>query len=389
VEQFESLTDPTVFGNNPRTPVTLHKNVKDETAFAGRLAEAVLPRLRYAGPKSGLLVASVGTKQYQASPLLPVNTYDVKMGGVKPTKLELAAGDRLLLQLTAAGGNPRLGVPAFAHEFAGRSAARIPTRGSDGGGEPVFLTLPQVSAVTSPKVQTVDLKLTAALERPVPAGGTTLRLLRPRLAWFDVTAADGKPPPYLRVENRADGPVAPVWDLTLPDWDENRSSATGTATVRPPVVSGYWIDDLPAPAGAGDLDLGDFAPAERALRDRKAYPGAGGADRLRGAEVVEENGQKHLLVRWDYDQPGQPVFARVTGWKKPVEERHRYYDASTRYTVRFGPLTADDLKAKVRLELYTVADLRKAGTGVSIPFPDRLPVGPAAAMPAELLLPAR
>lgn len=384
VEQFGSLqADP---DRDPGTTFKLYDQIKNREAFARELAEAVLPRLRYTGPKSGLLIASVGIKQYQASPLLPANTYDVKMGGVKPTRLELAAGERLLLQLTAAGGNPRLGVPAFAHEFATRSGTRMPTRGSEAGGEPVYLTLPQVSAVTSPKVQTVDLKLAAALERPVPAGSAVLRQPRPRLAWFDVTTADGKPPAFLRVENRADGPVAPVWDLTLPDWDENRSSSTGTATVRPPTVSGYWLDEWPAPAGAGDLDLGDFEPSLRALQDRKAYPGGGGADRFRGAALSDD--KKYLTVWWDYDQPGRLVFARVTGWKAPVEERHRYYDASTRYTVRYGPLTPDHLK-KVRLELYTADDLRKTGRGVTIPFPDRLPVGPEATMPPELLLPAK
>jgi hypothetical protein len=381
VEQFGSLeADP---DRDPGTTFKLYDQIKNREAFARELSQAVLPRLRYSGPKSGILTASVGTNQYGASPLLPPDWYDVKTGGVKPSRLNLTAGDRVLLLLTAAGGNPRLGVPAFAHEFAARSASRILTRGSEGGGEPVYLTLPQVSAVTSPKVQTVDLKLAAALERPVPAGSPTLHQPRPRLAWFDVTAADGKPPAFLRVENRADGPVAPVWDLTLPDWDENRSSSTGTATVRPPVVSGYWVDDLPAPAGAGDLDLGDFEPSVRALQDRKVYPGGGGADRFRGAALSDD--KKYLTVWWDYDQPGRLVFARVTGWKKPVEERHRYYDASTRYTVRYGPLTPDHLK-KVRLELYTADDLRKAGRGVTIPFPDRLAVGPAATMPAELLL---
>jgi hypothetical protein len=83
------------------------------------------------------------------------------------------------------------------------------------------------------------------------------------------------------------------------------------------------------------------------------------------------------------------VFLRAAGWKRPVGEKHSYFDRHGRYTAEFGPLTAEDVETRVSLELYAVDDLRKHAADdrrkVELPgdanatelrLPDRLKMNP-------------
>src|SRR5207249_68723 len=72
---------------------------------------------------------------------------------------------------------------------------------------------------------------------------------------------------------------------------------------------------------------------------------------------------KYLTVRLGYPEPGKPVFVRpgaLKGTEQPyaLYEKHQYFDAVGRYTARFGPITDEDRKYPVVLEIHSITDLK-------------------------------
>ena len=69
-----------------------------------------------------------------------------------------------------------------------------------------------------------------------------------------------------------------------------------------------------------------------------------------------------------------------------LHERHVYYDAQSRYTVRFGPLFDTDPNREVTLDLYAVASLKEASAKAGRSVTVRPPAGrlESFGMPQEL-----
>ena len=413
LKQFEVLTRPEHFREPPRTPARLWAGVRDSKSLAERVTQAMVPvvgfqRVPEAGgagqfgrvpvtiPRQG---GDQGEGFYKPTPPLKYGVYDL-WGLRTPQKLQLATGDRVLLRARQQGDSFDLAIPPLAFETADRlNLPRETTNGPGGGG--VYLTIPEVTV--EGKVGHCHLKMTATLE---PVGGSRpgelQQVPRPLFAWFDVAYADGKPAePGLRrglvVVNRGgaekqDGArlAVPAWDLTATQWDVNRSKT------RRPAVSAYWVENPPDPVAKYPIELAN--PEQSAGR----LPKVVGAELI--SVTVEEMADpefaagKYLTVRLKYAEPGKPVFLRPGKLKGPEQrslltERHLYWDGLGRYTARFGPLTPDDLKGAVDLELFPVAELkdraRNTGREVTIRFRDDAAL-PDIRLPDELRLePAR
>lgn len=372
VKQFEVLEDPEQFRAAGRSPAKLYPGVKSANDLADRLREAILPRVNYIREETvrgktaaARLPVSLRKRDgiWRPSPPLEPGVYN--LWGLRATqKLDLAPGDRVVLQARRLDGKLDLFTPPMAADLIEPVGWK-----RDGDDKPaVFLTVPQFGV--KDRSQWCDLQFVTTLESGGNrVGEAYLRQPRPLFAWFDVTPVDGKPTglnPSVRIENLP-GLFAPAWKLDVARWDGVQ------AEPKPPAIRGFWVHQWPAQPG-GIIPLNGlqnpdqaFAAAEKNLTVSGIPVSLAG---LSVEELFTESGQsrgKYLTVRLGYGAPGKMVLVRpgnLKGTKQAqlLEERHLYFDAASKYTARFGPLTEEDLANRLELQVYSVDEVKKLVT---------------------------
>ena len=377
-DQFESVQLPEQFLDPPRTPAKLYKDIKSGSDFAAKLKAAVLPRVNYFNTKLQAKheVTLPGENIYRTSPALERGVYTL-FGLGSPQKLQLLEGDRVLLRARAHENNLLLSIPAAVYDLPSDPVYERLVRSPAGG---LHLSIPKF-AFGRETATGRDLSMLATLEpRPNPKTQELLLAPRPLFAWFDVTYADGMPAnpllsPRVRIANRP-GTISPTWTVDLFDWDRNRG---GAETIRKPAIDAYWLEGKPPVLTTYSVDMKNLARSQANLRKSAS-------DRGETVELVElaietEGPNKFLAVRLRYAKSGEYVFLRPGGWQDKdakvvkLPEQHSYYDAHSRYTARFGPLSPEDFDSTQLLELFSVASLRnharKAELGAKLTFPER------------------
>ncbi len=394
-KQFEVLRQPDRFRDPPGVPAQLWPGIHDANALADLCRRAMLPQFPYSGEKrlADRIEATIPEEGVvrATTPVQP-GVYDL-WGLRGPQALQLRPGDRVLLQARRDKPNERfeLYLPTYGYEIAqkeGRpynSTGNAATAGIRG-------TIPALKLVNGSNY--ADLNAVMTLE---PIGerkaANLLEVTRPQFVWFDANYDDGKPAekglnPCIKIENRS--PTwAPAWNLTVSRW---APAGADLKTVRHPALTGYWLDGFPLAAASFPVNLNDLTGSWDRLEKFRTV-------RVRDTDVALLSISReqysapglpdgvYLTVRFKYGKPGEFVFLRPGNLKGPnqpyvLHERHVYYDAQARYTVRFGPLFDTDQNKDITLDLYSVADLKEASAKASRSVEVRLPVGP---LPTHIL----
>ncbi|HEV3436259.1 MAG TPA: vWA domain-containing protein, partial [Gemmata sp.] len=399
LKQFEVLRRPEQFRDPPRTPGQLWPGVREAKALAELCRGAMLPQFPYSSGKqlADRLEATVPEEGVlRTTPAIEPLVYDL-WGLNGPQAIQLRPADRVLFQARRRDDAFELFLPPYAYETATKANPPRPraTTGTAATGG-ILGTIPELTGVSGSN--DTGLSLTVTLE---PSGerraANLLEVTRPKFVWFDVAYEDGKPAPYVGIENRS--PVwAPAWNLNLARWEPG---GTALSKVRHPVVSGFWLDGFPVPDAGYPVNLNDLPGSlerlekVRTVRVRDCDVNLLSVTREEYSDSSLPKGE-YLTIRMKYGKPGELVFVRpgnLKGTKQPytLYERHVYYDAQTRYTARFGPIFDTDLNKDITLDLYAVAGLREASVRSSRSVTVRFPAGELETlkMPQELTVPPR
>jgi hypothetical protein len=362
-------------------------NVTTANALAAALRQATLPRLFYRKEETAqgnkqtsiLRVSLPREKLIQSTPNLDPSVYEL-YGLRASQKLQLEPGDRLLLWTQARDRSFDLVLPA--HAYLKADTLGFPRATAEAGPKSgVHLTIPQLEIPVGNNVS-CSLNFTATLEpRGTQGDGPVLKQTRPLFAWFDVRHGEGKPLPDLsprvRIVNKP-GLIAPAWAISVDRWDRNQ------ATARLPQVTALWVEAKPGNSARFPLPHLENLD-EQFEKMPKTATLDGESIKLVGLTLEEIQNHvslpegKYLTVRVQYGTPGKPVFLRPGSLKGTrqaylLSEQHLYYDSQARYTARFGPLMPAELADALTLELYSVAEIRKAaeqsGRAVTIRVPN-------------------
>jgi hypothetical protein len=369
-DQFEFLeTAPEL---QDRGRFRLIPKVKSGADFANQMAQAVMPRVRYKSDRHrGVMVASrkdeadADKVAYNPTPPLKPGSFTLTDGVHKLPLVQLDAGERVIVRAVRHGEKIHLTRPPLAYELAKAEKWRMAEAGN------VALTIPEIKYERSTPRSRIEAVVT--LEELDPALATDVLKAPSRyFAWFDLKNPDGSKfdpntGPQVTIRNKLEAGgnelLAPAWDIKVNAWDPPGRDAD---RYRRPQITAHWLNGLPDPP----LDVQNITPGDVQLATPDALPlkafkfGAGQVGVL-DAAVTEREKQLYLSVWMDYKTPGELVFLRVVGdWKAGrVGESHTYYDRHARYTAEFGPFSSADLVTPLRLELYSVADLRKHAEG--------------------------
>lgn len=347
--------------------------VKNGDEFATKLAQAVMPRVRYSSPeeKTKVMVASLaGEPEYNPTPELAPGTFTLTDGVNELPRVQLGAGERALLRAERNGNRVDITRPPFASELAERVKCPSATGGR------LAITMPKLKYEPNTPRSSIEAMVTLEELDPALKDGL-LKAGNRDYAWFDLANPDGTPfdpakGPRVTIRNHLEGTgsakdprtghelLAPAWDVAVEEWDE---PGKDPGTFRRPRITGYWLNGLPAEKAAQNVEIDAIRKASADALPLKAFQFGTGKVEVRGVEVVERNKQLYLTVWMDYEKPGELVLLRATGWKGGrVGESHTYYDRHHRYTAEFGPFPVEELNTGLRLWLYSVDDLRKFAT---------------------------
>ncbi|HEV3384648.1 MAG TPA: vWA domain-containing protein, partial [Gemmata sp.] len=400
VKQFEIIGQPEQFREPPRTtPAKLWTGIRDAKSLAELCRGAMLPQFPYSSGKRLVdrLEATLPEEGVlRTTPALEPGVYDL-WGLSGQQSIQLRPADRVLFQARRRDNAFELFLPAYAYETATKANTPRPQASSGtaaSGG--IYGTIPEL--IDIPGSNDTGLSLAVTLE---PSGerraANLLEVTRPKFAWFDVAYEDGKPAPYVGIENR--WPLwAPAWNLKLNRWE---TGGTALAKARHPVVRGFWLDGFPVPEASYPVNLNDLPGSMQRLdkvltvRVRENNVSLVSITREEYSDDKLPKGE-YLTVRMKYGKPGELVFVRpgnLKGTNQPYElnERHVYYDAQSRYTARFGPIFDSDLNKDITLDLYSLAGLRDASERSSRSVRIRFPAGDLESlkMPQELTVSPR
>jgi hypothetical protein len=385
-DQFELLQKP---GKLPAGgKFQLMPNATEGRVLASQLAQAVMPRVRYQWVKdarvNGELFATLkgdrsDTKGYNTTDLLDPGVYELRAGEHAFPLVQNDAGGRTLLRAEwdNRAAKVKLSRPPIAYEL-----ANLAGHNNHASGEKIALTLAELKFKPSALSGRVDAVVT--LEDRDPAlQAQVLKAASRTYAWIDLIDSDGEPVyahrpkdprpagdrPRVLIRNHLEGAaaagpraghelLAPAWDVQIEQWEKQADPDA----FRLPEVRGYWVTGLPKTANRQTVSPGEVSRLGAAAFAPKQFSVDGGQVPVLDAAVEpDESGRPYLWVWMDYQAAGQLVVLRAD--RKSTEERlgewHAYYDEHHRYTAKFGPLTDDDLKTGLLMELYTVESLRR------------------------------
>ncbi len=288
------------------------------------------------------------------SPLPPGGNFNLRSPALQLDQpLNLRAGERLLLGLSAGKDGPRFtrpdyaaDVPAVSHLKASEWTVAVPRqRLTDAGG----------------------LELVALADRPADPAAKVLSPARIADVWFELTPST-KSAVAVKWANGTGWPC-PAWDVSCPAWPTDG----GAAAV--PTLSAWWSADRPFPA-CGTWPL----PTDNRLSSPVAVATSAGEVTVNGLSVESHDGRSCLVVRLTHPA-GSPISVRVKGTPPDGTEVRCYRDAN-RVTALFWWTDPAAMKKAESLEFVAIADVKRASTSAELPALPPPAVGTPAPTPA-------
>ena len=315
-------------------------------------------------------VSQVGANERWFPGDLPPGGYKVQVRGLRPLEKSVAldAGDRLLITLSERDGAVDFERVLFSREFFPFRPTQVDRRGEW-----------RASALQNQLARDGSARAILTLEKEPNGRESTLRQLRPREVWFELTAGDlarpslTAPAPLPVRWSETQDLAAPSWSLVAPGWP----SEAGTAA-RPTLHAWLSPDREASPARTlargedFDVDLPGDAP--------RPFQVDGEALVLESIKVedhpVEVNGgtfevKPCLVVRMAHPK-GRPAWARLRGIEAAGSE-HRFYTSAGKYTGLFWTKTRGEAFAALRgIDIVPLAAFKASceaeGHTIDLPF---------------------
>lgn len=305
-----------------------------------RTATAPQVRLEWAGRRTrDALTTGTDAADNWLSPLPKAGQFTLRLPAAElKQEVELFAGERLLVGLSAGKSGPRFTRPSFAasapairREEAGAWTAAVPRqRLTEAGG----------------------LELVALADR---AGeGAVLTPTRVGDVWFELTSSP-KSAVAVKWANTTGWPC-PAWDVTCPAWP--------TAAGKPAAATlSMWWSEKPFPA-AGTWT----APTDKPLSAVGPFAATTdvGEVAVSGVSVETHAGRRCLVARLAHP-PNQPVVPRVTGGTPAGAEVRVYRDANRVTALFWWDDTDAAVKALTGLEFVAIERAKQRATAVALP----------------------
>lgn len=358
--------------------------VNDAPALAGVLGRAMGRRLRYwveqednvlvsGSPSEGLTTSRVGANDRWFTPALAPGGYKLVIDPLRRQERNIALnnGDLLIVQLDPA----RVGVDFRRVEFSREDFSWKPSTEKNGW---------RLAVLQDQLVATSGLQMLCTLEKAFSRLETSISVIRPREAWFELASASQSEVPFsMRWSNRPGYPAA-AWTLDVPRWP----TSPGVSSPDRPILRLWWNPDQDSPASGGldrgsDFDLGTGRPSS-------PVPIEGNdviveSVRVEDHRVETRPGVREvkscLVVRLSHTR-GKPIVVRPVGLVSAGAEQ-RYYSAAAKSTALFWPVTHDEAASRLTgLNLYSLnafkAHAERRGFAIEmrdlpIPRPDDVP----------------
>ncbi|MCE9562688.1 MAG: VWA domain-containing protein [Planctomycetes bacterium] len=298
-------------------------------------------------PDTGLAVgiAGGGDRWYTPGLLPGAEKVRILASPYLVREVDLAAGDRLLLDLRETSDGLRVGRAEYAaNDFPGRPWAV---------GRDWRLTVAQNQRVG------IGMSALCFMERKYDPAERTLIQPRPKQVWFDLRPAGDKHAPIAVTWAHTPGYPAAAWTVDSPGWPDRADGGPSR-----PVLSAWWNPDQ-EPTVASRLDRGiDFRNLSE-ISGRKLFAD-GDPIRILGAAIEEHvvdvapgvrKRVSCLAVRVAHD-PQNPIRVRVKGLIHSGTASW-YYPEVGRSTALFWPVDAEAIAKLTAIELVSIRALRR------------------------------
>lgn len=205
-----------------------------------------------------------------------------------------------------------------------------------------------------------DLELVILMERdraPDP-----LQVTRPDFAWIEVRAASDDPegPPRMAWMENANYYPCPAWKVTVPNWP-HPGKDTALQGCPAPVISAYWLQNWP-------IGKPVVRPEDKDLQEAFKQNMRVGEENVDVVEVRFD--QDTLVVDLAYKKGPPVVFVRTEGLSSTprlsIEEDHRFFNNSGRYTARFSKVDENRRRQKFSLVFYSIAELKSKAARIDL-----------------------
>ncbi len=305
---------------------------------------------------------------------LKPDTYRLGIPSVRSLRqrIELRSGDALLLDLVRGlGGRPEFRRSIYAEsDYIAREHSRTWT---DKSQKDWLLAVLQNYQLPESK----KLQLLATLEKYPNARLTPdlIQQIHPSWVWFDVSAPEEvKPAPTLRITSLPNYP-ADAWGIDVSGWPLNRPAAT---------LKAWWIEDSLRSRACAQLSQGQDFEDLRNLRPHSwlndSQLGIVNLESIQRKRCdIQVEGRLHkdvncLVVRLSYPAEKGPFFVRLRLFRSHTGDGNeglsqigvedRFYTRAGKYTGIFWNMTEEKIRNIERLELFSVAELKKVSLRV-------------------------
>jgi Mg-chelatase subunit ChlD len=296
---------------------------------------------------------------------LDPDIYRIRVPSLRSLKqqIDIRPGDALLLDLVSGlGGRPEFRRGTYAEsDYMTREHSQIWTKNQ----KDWLLAVLQNYQLQH---ESNKLQLMATLEKTERTYKTLspdlIRVIHPDWVWFDVSAPKGvKAKPTLRVTSLPDYP-ADAWGLEVSDWPRDRPAAT---------LQAWWIEHSPRPRTAlfkpRDFDTLLNLRPRRWLTDPQLGDVVLTGVELKRCDIQVEGRPSQkvncLVVSLSYPPEKEPFFVRFSNDPdRKTGKEHHFYTSAGKYTGIFWPVTEEVVQNIEWLELFSVAELKKAALGV-------------------------
>ncbi|MFL5339344.1 MAG: vWA domain-containing protein [Gemmataceae bacterium] len=363
IDQFEHIRDLPTPGRLWHTA--------DKDTLVGYLRNAMQPHIRvyrknnqtlepsiHKNGGRGVRVPAPGDNLEGWSPALEPSLYYLRAFGESPSRVELEPGDRLYLELRTQNGLLKMVPYRYTQEIAKRAPTRVEPQ-QQPGRDGIRLAVPQC-ILKDRRDSKMELELTVMMDR-YHDDIDIARMDRPGFAWFEVRTRDQKldePPQTVNIIN-LDRYPAPTWKLQVPVWPASKGEVNVEQYAAVPVISAWWLDTFPAPAGRLPRDV--KVPLVQDAGPQKLHHRTIGVE---GDEVTIENVriENHTLIVQAQHPKNRPIFIRANGLvDRPefdLKQAHFFYDEVGRYTAKFGPVETLTEKTPFVLEVHSLKRLK-------------------------------
>jgi Mg-chelatase subunit ChlD len=272
-------------------------------------------------PRKGLLVRRLGGNPEWFYGLKP-GVYRTKVHTSRQ-EISLARGDFLLTTLTRSGDRLGFRRALFADDYPGRFAVQQDDW--------------QLAVLQNGLLPSGSLQMLAVLENTADRDASpdgTLKLVKPKFAWFEVRPREEGPRLSLRWGNLERYPAYAA-GLEVPEWP---TGAEGKPAI--PVLDVWWTKSGP-PAADRWVSLTEDLKEPRQVAGKRVVIES---IQFESRRVVPDQAREYpcLVVRLRYAK-GSPVLVQLRG-QTPEGQEHRLYKEADKYTGIFWPVSEDQAK---------------------------------------------